>query len=62
MSGSLLADAFGHHVWVDAEQGWMVLSPRATQVIVTSGHNVPYEEPELVVDEVRAVVEAAREP
>ena len=40
----------------------MVLSPRATQVIVTSGHNVPYEESELVVDEVRAVVEAAREP
>jgi pimeloyl-ACP methyl ester carboxylesterase len=56
-------DAVGEEAGnVEAQQGWMVLSPRATQVTVASGHDIPYEEPELVVDEVRAVVEAAREP
>ena len=42
------------------QEGWLVLSPQATQVIVTSGHDVPIDDPDLVVEEIRKVLEAAR--
>ena len=45
---------------VEDQQGWLVLSPQAKQVIVTSGHNVPGIEPALVADEILKVVETAR--
>ena len=47
---------------VEDQRGWFVLSPdRARQVVVTSGHDVPGNEPELVISEILAVLEAARE-
>jgi hypothetical protein len=45
---------------VAAQKGWLVLSPQARQVVVTSGHNVPENEPDLVVREILRVVKAAR--
>ena len=42
------------------QQGWLVLSPRATQVIVESGHDVANNEPQLVIEEIVKVIEAAR--
>jgi pimeloyl-ACP methyl ester carboxylesterase len=49
---------------VDAEQrtnvadqrGWLVLSPQGRQVVVRSGHDVPENEPELVVRELLAML------
>jgi len=40
------------------QQGWFVLSPTSKQVVVTSGHDVPVNEPELVVREILAVLNA----
>ena len=40
------------------QQGWPVLSPSSKQVVVTSGHDVPVNEPELVVREILAVLNA----
>jgi hypothetical protein len=37
-----------------------VLSPQARQIIVTSGHDVPGNEPDLLSSEVLRVLEAAR--
>ena len=45
---------------VESQQGWMILSPRATQVVVETGHNVVREDPALVIEEITKVVEAAR--
>ncbi len=45
---------------VSAQQGWLVLSPRAEQVVVDSGHDVATNEPELVVAEVTEVLRAAQ--
>ena len=42
------------------QRGWLVLSPNARQVIVTSGHDVPINEPDLVVSEILGVLEDAR--
>ncbi len=42
------------------QQGWLVLSPGSRQVVVTSGHDVPINEPDLVVDEILGVLEDAR--
>jgi pimeloyl-ACP methyl ester carboxylesterase len=44
----------------EAQQGWLVLSPQAEQVLIDSGHDVATNEPELVVREVTEVVQAAR--
>jgi pimeloyl-ACP methyl ester carboxylesterase len=41
------------------QRGWFVLSPLARQVVVTTGHNVPDNEPDLVVREVLRVLAAA---
>jgi hypothetical protein len=45
---------------VAEQKGWLVLSPSAHQVVVTSGHDVPENEPDLVTDEVLKVLAAAR--
>ena len=45
---------------VEAQRGWLVLSPQADQVVVESGHDVANTEPDLVVTEVSEVVEAVR--
>jgi hypothetical protein len=45
---------------VEAQRGWLVLSPRATQVVVDTGHDVANDDPEVVIEEVTKVVEAAR--
>ncbi len=47
---------------VEAQQGWLVLSPRSTQVLVTSGHDIPNFAPDVVVAEVSQVLEHAHEP
>jgi alpha/beta hydrolase fold len=46
---------------VEAQQGWLVLSPRAEQVVVTTGHAVEEQDPQLVIDAILEVVKAARE-
>ncbi len=45
---------------VAEQRGWFVLSPRATQVVVHTGHAVEEADPQLVIDAILAVVEAAR--
>lgn len=45
---------------VRGQRGWLVLSPLARQVIVTSGHDVPENEPDLTVREILRVLDAAR--
>jgi hypothetical protein len=44
---------------VETQQGWLVLSPQAEQVVIESGHDVATTEPGLVVEEVTEVVQAA---
>jgi len=46
---------------VEAQRGWLVLSPQAEQIVVDSGHDVATNEPDLVVQEVTDVLEAARQ-
>ena len=46
---------------VEDQREWLVLtSAEGRQVVVTSGHDVANVEPSLVVDEILAVLEAAR--
>jgi pimeloyl-ACP methyl ester carboxylesterase len=45
---------------VKGQQGWLVLSPLAKQVLVTSGHDVPQLEWGLTVQEILRVVDEAR--
>ena len=46
---------------IEGQQGWFALSPdQSKQVVVTSGHNVPGNEPGVIIDEVVRVVEVAR--
>ena len=45
---------------VKNQKGWLVLSPRAEQVVVTTGHAVEEEDPQLVIDQILAVVKAAK--
>lgn len=46
---------------VEDQRGWFDLSPdNATQVVVTSGHNIAANEPELVIEQILAVLETAR--
>lgn len=44
----------------EAQQGWLVLSPRAEQVVIESGHDVAANEPELVIEAVTEIVQAAQ--
>jgi hypothetical protein len=45
---------------VEDQKGWLVLSPQARQVVVTSGHDVAGNEPGLVIREILRVLDAAR--
>ena len=45
---------------VKNQKEWLVLSPRAEQVVVTTGHAVEEEDPQLVINQILAVVKAAR--
>ena len=45
---------------VEAQKGWLVLSPSAEQVVVASGHDVPINEPDLVVEKILEVLDTAR--
>ena len=45
---------------LQTQRGWLVLSPRAEQV-VHKGSAVEHEDPELVIEEILAVVERARQ-
>lgn len=45
---------------VEDQKGWLVLSPRAKQIVVDTGHAVEEEDPELVIEVILEVVEAAR--
>ena len=45
---------------VEAQRGWLVLSPRAEQVVVHTGHAIEERDPELVLDSILDVVAAAR--
>lgn len=45
---------------VPDQKGWLVLSPNSKQIVVTTGHNVPGDQPDLVIREILAVLEAAR--
>ena len=45
---------------VERQQGWLVLSPSAEQIVVDTGHAVEEDDPELVIDTILEVVKAAR--
>jgi len=45
---------------VEDQKGWLVLSPRAEQVVVTTGHAVEEADPRLVIDAILRVVSLAR--
>ena len=45
---------------VERQKGWLVLSPRAKQIVVNTGHAVEEEDPDLVTDAILDVVKAAR--
>ena len=45
---------------VDRQQGWLVLSPSAEQIVVNTGHAVEEDRPELVTNTIVDVVKAAR--
>jgi hypothetical protein len=45
---------------VKDQRGWLVLSPRSKQVVVTSGHDVTENEAPLVTKEILAVLTASR--
>jgi pimeloyl-ACP methyl ester carboxylesterase len=54
------AELPGERTNVEDQRGWLVLSPRAEQLVVTTGHAVEEADPQLVVDTVLDVVAAAR--
>ena len=45
---------------VEAQQGWLVLSPSAEQIVVQTSHAVEEDDPQLVIDVILDVLEAAR--
>jgi hypothetical protein len=45
---------------VEDQKGWLVLSPRAEQILVDTGHAVEEEDPELVIDAILDAVKEAR--
>ena len=45
---------------VEDQRGWLVLSPRAEQEVVHTGHAVEESDPGLVLRTILDVVEAAR--
>ncbi len=45
---------------VEDQKGWLVLSPRAKQIVAHTGHAVEEDDPEFVIDVIRDVVEVAQ--
>jgi pimeloyl-ACP methyl ester carboxylesterase len=45
---------------VEGQQSWLVLSPRAEQVVVQTDHDIANADPTLTIEEILKVVEAAR--
>lgn len=45
---------------VQRQKGRLVLSPRAKQLVVNTSHSVEEDDPQLVIDAIRNVVQAAR--
>jgi pimeloyl-ACP methyl ester carboxylesterase len=45
---------------VESQKGWLVLSPRAKQIVVHTGHAVEEDDPGLVIDVILDVVKAAQ--
>ena len=45
---------------VAAQQGWLVLSPQAEQIVVHTGHAVEEDDPQFVIDVILDVLEVAR--
>lgn len=45
---------------IERQKGWLVLSPRAEQIVVTTGHAVEEDDPQLVIDVILDVVKDAR--
>jgi alpha/beta hydrolase fold len=46
---------------VEAQQGWLVLSPRSEQIVVHTGHALEEEDPQFVIDVILGVLGAARQ-
>ena len=45
---------------IEGQQGWLVLSPQAEQLVAHTAHDIANDDPQLVIDEITKVVEAAR--
>ena len=45
---------------IERQKVWLVLSPRAEQIVVTTGHAVEEDDPQLVIDVILDVVKDAR--
>jgi pimeloyl-ACP methyl ester carboxylesterase len=45
---------------VERQKGWLVLSPRAEQIVANTGHAVEEEDPQLVIDVILDAVKEAR--
>ena len=45
---------------VEDQKGWLVLSPRAKQIVAHTGHAVEEDDPQFVIDVIRDVVEVAQ--
>ena len=54
------SEAKGMRRNVSDQKGWLVLSPRAKQVVVHTGHAVEEQDPQLVIDAILEVVKAAQ--
>ena len=57
---TIISDDHGDNA--ENQRGWLVLSPNSKQVLVTSGHDVPENEPDVVIREILDVLEEARSP
>ena len=54
------SEARGMRRNVSDQKGWLLLSPRAKQLVVHTGHAVEEEDPQLVIDAILDVLKAAR--
>jgi len=54
------SEARGMRRNVSDQKGWLVLSPRAKQLVVHTGHAVEEQDPQLVIDAILGVARAAR--
>ena len=59
-SATFPSERRGMRTNVRDQQGWLVLSPRAKQTIVHTGHAVEEGDPELVIDVILDVIKASR--